>query len=121
MRQNTEARGCFAQVLLAELWHFQVWGHSVPLLALAGVVGTVGCMNNAVIWEYAAAYRAVFTTWLSIGMGVSSCIPSLIALVQNPGPAEVRHSQPHSLWAIAYTTNPLHAPGIWALVFVRLF
>lgn len=81
---HTRAR----KVCVAELWKVQVWGFSVPLLLSAGIIGTVGCMTNAVVWEYAAAYQAVFTTWLSIGMGVSSCIPSLIALVQDPGPNE---------------------------------
>lgn len=74
------------QALLGRFWDTVVAGRSVPLLALSAVIGVLTAVTNAVVWEWSAGFVPLFTSAMSTGMGVSNALPSVVGLIQDPGP-----------------------------------
>eukprot|EP00050_Salpingoeca_kvevrii_P015727 m.49405 g.49405 ORF g.49405 m.49405 type:complete len:388 (-) comp6479_c0_seq3:461-1624(-) len=67
-------------------WDTTFEGHySIPLYAGAAVCGIIGCLTNVIWWQFAAEYEATMTTALSTGMGLSTLVPAVIAIFQDPG------------------------------------
>lgn len=75
-------------VALVFFWDVRTEHHSIAMIILMGVVGTMCCLANVFSWPWASMYDASFTTAMSVGMGISAAVPSFIAIGQDPGTAQ---------------------------------
>mmetsp|Transcript_36631 Transcript_36631/g.62903 ORF Transcript_36631/g.62903 Transcript_36631/m.62903 type:complete len:411 (+) Transcript_36631:55-1287(+) len=61
-----------------------VWNnHSIVLLLLTGLSGLVGCMSVVIFYPFAAQYSAFLTSAISLGMGFTGLVSSLLGIFQN--------------------------------------
>ncbi|XP_022089567.1 solute carrier family 52, riboflavin transporter, member 3-B-like [Acanthaster planci] len=86
--------GCVSTLLLVFFWdYYTVWAidgalHSTALLCLAFFLSVVDCTSSVAFTPFMSVLKNSYLTWYFIGEGLSSLLPSIVALIQGVGTKE---------------------------------
>ncbi|XP_071785806.1 solute carrier family 52, riboflavin transporter, member 3-B-like [Asterias amurensis] len=86
--------GCIASFLLIIFWDsYSVWPtdnklHSTALLVLAFFLSLVDCTSSVTFTPFMSLLKESYLMWYFIGEGLSSLLPSVVALIQGVGGQE---------------------------------
>lgn len=80
------AVGC--PIALALGWRETVHGHSLVILGMGALAGSLGVLCNLVGWAWAERFGPRLLPGLAAGMAAAALVPSTISLVMNPGPKQ---------------------------------
>ncbi|XP_038069884.1 solute carrier family 52, riboflavin transporter, member 3-B-like [Patiria miniata] len=86
--------GCISSLLLIFFWdRYTVWQvdgklHSTALLVLAFFLSIVDCTSSVAFTPFMSLLKSSYLTWYFIGEGLSSLLPSVMALIQGVGSVE---------------------------------
>ncbi|XP_022106626.1 solute carrier family 52, riboflavin transporter, member 3-B-like [Acanthaster planci] len=86
--------GCASTLLLVFFWdRYTVWQvdgklHSTALLVLAFFLSIVDCTSSVAFTPFMSLLKSSYLTWYFIGEGLSSLLPSVMALIQGVGSVE---------------------------------
>ncbi len=83
--------GCITTLLLVFFWDaYTVWNidgnlHSTALLCLAFFLSIVDCTSSVAFTPFMSILKNSYLTWYFVGEGLSSLLPSIVALIQGVG------------------------------------
>ncbi|XP_038050964.1 solute carrier family 52, riboflavin transporter, member 3-B-like [Patiria miniata] len=86
--------GCISTLLLVFFWdYYTVWVidntlHSTALLCLAFFLSIVDCTSSVAFTPFMSVLKNSYLTWYFVGEGLSSLLPSVVALIQGVGTKE---------------------------------
>ncbi|XP_071807484.1 solute carrier family 52, riboflavin transporter, member 3-B-like [Asterias amurensis] len=86
--------GCVSTLLLVFFWDaYTVWDldgslHSTALLCLAFFLSIVDCTSSVAFTPFMSILKNSYLTWYFVGEGLSSLLPSIVALIQGVGNVE---------------------------------
>jgi hypothetical protein len=63
--------------------------HSVVTIGIAFVGGSIGNLNNVVLWPFASKYIPLYSTTLSFGLSLSPVLASALAAIEDIGNSDI--------------------------------